>query len=68
MTNNEYAEILQSIKFLLENEQYSDDVEGALDAGIKALHKMDCLVDRPCDTCKHHQSGHCDMWACVFDE
>jgi hypothetical protein len=29
---------------------------------------LDCLTDRPCDSCKFHESGRCERWDCVFEE
>ena len=29
---------------------------------------LNCLTDRPCDSCKFHESGRCERWACVFEE
>ena len=29
---------------------------------------LDCLTDRPCDSCKFHESGKCERWNCVFEE
>lgn len=29
---------------------------------------LDCLTDRPCDSCKFHESGRCERWNCVFEE
>lgn len=37
MTNERCAEILQSIKFMLSSEKYSDEEEEALDKAIKAM-------------------------------
>lgn len=37
MTNERCTEILQSIKFILSSEQYSDELEEALDKAIKVI-------------------------------
>lgn len=29
---------------------------------------LKCLTDRPCDSCKFHESGRCERWNCVFEE
>ena len=29
---------------------------------------LNCLTDRPCDSCKFHESGRCERWECVFEE
>ncbi len=29
---------------------------------------LNCLTDRPCDSCKFHESGRCERWDCVFEE
>ena len=29
---------------------------------------LDCLTDRPCDSCKFHESGKFERWDCVFEE
>jgi hypothetical protein len=29
---------------------------------------LDCLMDRPCEVCKFHESGRCERWECVFEE
>lgn len=40
----------------------------ALKEAIKAVELMGCIVDRPCEACKHHSTGSCSQWICVFDE
>ncbi len=29
---------------------------------------LNYLTDRPCDSCKFHESGRCERWNCVFEE
>lgn len=37
MTNKRAAQVVQAVKFLLDNGQYTEEVEEALDLAIKAL-------------------------------
>ena len=41
MENKEAITTLNAIKFMLDNDQYSDDVESALDMAIAALEKQE---------------------------
>ena len=40
MTREEAAKICQSIKFILDNDDYSEEVEEALDMAIEAIQQM----------------------------
>lgn len=40
MTGEDAARIVQSIKFVLDNKDYSDEVEEALDMAVKALRQQ----------------------------
>lgn len=46
MTNKEAILVINSVKFILDNDQYSDDVEDALDTAISALAEQRWI---PCD-------------------
>jgi len=41
MTNKRAAQVVQAVKFLLDNGQYTEEVEEALDLAIKALEEQD---------------------------
>ena len=59
MTRERAAEICQSIKFMVDNEYYSEEVEEALNMAIQALEKQS-----PCDMCEHQKE---DCWEmCQF--
>lgn len=55
MTREEAAKICQSIKFILDNDDYSEEVEEALDMAIEALQQepkrgewLDAREEDPC--------------------
>lgn len=66
-----------SIKWLKETLKETDfmyeQMENAVEDGIKALELLDTLTDRPCSVCRHHKErteqevGGCCKWDCVFD-
>lgn len=41
MTNKRAAQVVQAVKFLLDNGQYTEEVEEALDLAIKALEEQE---------------------------
>ena len=44
------------------------NLQEALFMAAKALELMGYILDRPCECCKHHTTGECVVWTCVFDE
>ena len=64
MTNEECKNILQSIKFILDNDSYSDEVEEALDMAIKALEA------EPCEDCISREDAKNEIrrWLGYLDE
>lgn len=50
MTNTEAAQLCQSIKFMVDNEYYSEEVEEALNMAKEALLQEPII---PCKNCKH---------------
>lgn len=79
MTREEAINILNALKFILNNEQYTDEIEEALDAAIPALQQPDIIR---CKDCKHWRQqtnyqgaplsfGFCesdDMWRSLYGE
>ena len=60
-----------SIKWLKETLKETDfmyeQMENAVEDGIKALELLDTLTDRPCSVCRHRKENGCCKWDCVFD-
>ncbi len=57
MTDEKCKQILYNLRFVVEKEYYSDDVEEALDRAIKALEAQTCIEDYPtCTECEHYDS------------
>lgn len=56
MTNKRAAQVVQAVKFLLDDGQYTEEVEEALDLAIKALKRQIVQGDRP--TLRHIIINH----------
>ena len=56
MTRKEAIIDLNALKFILNNDQYTDEIEEALDTAISALQQPEIVR---CKECKHHWIHRC---------
>lgn len=65
MTREEAINILNAIKFILNNDQYTDEIEEALNTAIPALQQPEIISCKDCtrrpDTIA---CGDCKYWIC----